>query len=158
MHTYEPLQSLRDPIPSIAGFRFHDALDVVRRAQHDRLIGWSTWPEVWHLDDNGEMRCYYAGSTGESIRRWADDPSSLLWARYEGMRVGGCTRRWVIVESRNCWIEDALVNEGDAQSFLRVREHLAAVGVQLLDVVIFDADCHWWSMQELTTGSTRWPS
>ena len=32
MHTYEPLQSRRDPVPSIAGFRFQDALDVVRRA------------------------------------------------------------------------------------------------------------------------------
>lgn len=38
-----------------------------------------------------------------------------------------------------------------------VRRALEPIGVLLLDAVVFDDDGHWWSMHELTTGSTRWP-
>ena len=32
------------------------------------------------------------------------------------------------------------------------------MGIALVDDVIFDDAMHWWSLQELTSGSTDWPS
>ena len=30
-------------------------------------------------------------------------------------------------------------------------------GITLLDVMVFDQEFHWWSLHELTSGTTRWP-
>ena len=31
------------------------------------------------------------------------------------------------------------------------------MGLTLVDAVVFDDQCHWWSMHEETSGTTRWP-
>ena len=161
MHRYERLNTeLNDPCaPPIEAFRFRAALDVVALAQVDRTIGWKTWPEVWHLDEEGAFACYYKGSTLDSIRQWATDPSPLHRSRIEGLRTTGCADRWVIVDSRPTWLHGGTAtDESDVEAFLRLRPTLQAFGVSLLDVVIFDDDQRWWSLHELTAGTTLWPS
>ena len=49
-------------------------------------------------------------------------------------------------------------SEDDARAFLRLRRGLARHGVVLLDVMVFDQEFHWWSLHELTSGTTTWTS
>lgn len=68
-----------------------------------------------------------------------------------------CPDYWVVLEPRHRWDPDRYeVTEGDAQAFVGLRRELARLGVTLLDVVVFDEDLHWWSLHELTSGSTAW--
>lgn len=157
MHTYERSEAAADgKLPDLETYRFNDALDVVAWASVDHTIGWATWPEVWHLDGDGRFQCYFKASSGDSIRRWANDPSSLFRSRAEGRRTRGCANRWLIVESRPRWLHDDTINEEDARAFLATRSHLAGIGVHLVDAVIFDDARHWWSLHEVTTGDTAW--
>ena len=48
------------------------------------------------------------------------------------------------------------VTEGDAQSFIALRSSLARFGITLLDVVIINEEFQWWSLHELTSGTTAW--
>jgi hypothetical protein len=159
MHRYERLISGLDDgcPPSIEAYRFRDALDVVALAQVDRCIGWKTWLEVWHLDGDGALACYYKASTLDSMQAWADDPAPLQRSRIEGLRSGGCGDQWLVVDSRPTWLhKPPTTDESDVEAFVRLRPALAAFGVALLDVVIFDDDQHWWSLHELTAGTTAW--
>lgn len=52
-----------------------------------------TWPEVWHLDDEGVVRCSCRASSLDTLVRWADDPSGLHRSRRAGLRTTGCTDR-----------------------------------------------------------------
>ena len=48
--------------------------------------------------------------------------------------------------------------ESDAEAFMTLRQLLAQDGIELLDAVIFDETDHWWSMHELTSGTSKWPA
>src|SRR5438105_4531026 len=137
MHTYRALwtEGSVGALPDILEYRFNDALDVIAWAEHDRTIGWKTWPEVWHLDDEGAFCCYYKASSLDSIRGWAGDPSGLHRSRREGLATGHCPRRWLIVESRQRWWYDPVIEEGDVKAFLAVREELSTIGLALVDTV-----------------------
>ncbi len=102
MHTYQRRWTPGEvpDLPSIGTYRFNDALDVVAWAEIDPTIGWRTWPEVWHLDDEGRFQCYFKASSLDSTQRWAVDPSGLHRSRREGLESGACPDRWLIVESR----------------------------------------------------------
>ncbi len=157
MHTYPrrvPKGELAHP-PPIESTPFRDVLDIVARAEVDPVIGWSTCPEVWHLDERGIFRCYYKGSSLCSIRRWVEDPSPLHRSRRVGLLEGGCGDTWVVVDSRPRWIHPP-PGEADIAAFLTVRASLEPLGVSLVDCVVFDDDQHWWSLHELTAGTTRW--
>ncbi len=161
MHTYTPRwpdEVDLDNLPSILDHRFNNALDVVAWAETDRLLGqWRNWPEVWHLDDEGTFCCYFKGSTGRTIKDFAEDPWELHMSREQGLREGGCPDRWLIVESRPRWIYEGIeVDEGDAAAFHEVRRELATLDLVLVDDVIFDDEFHWWSLNELTSGSVEW--
>lgn len=160
MHTYERIPQ-PDPLPEgffdLGSHPLRCPEDVEQWARRHPTIGWMTWPEVWHLDHDGRFCCYYQGSTPDSIKRWADDPSDLQWSRDEGRRTTGCTDHWLIVDSRPTKMRDGpTVDESDVEAFLRLRPQVEAMGVHLLDVLIFDDQCHWWSLHGLTTGSTAW--
>jgi hypothetical protein len=157
VHTYRSLVpdgQLADP-PPIQSTPFHDALDLVRRAEVDPVIGWATWPEVWHLDHRGIFRCYFKASSFHSLVSWMEDPEPLLRSRREGLAHGGCADFWVVVDSRPTWIHDP-PNEADVRALREVRLALAAVGVSMLDCVVFDDQHHWWSIQEMSNGLTQW--
>jgi hypothetical protein len=159
VHTYRKPDAARcvEDRPRIEDFRFNDALDVVEWAERDATIGWSTWPDVWHLDDCGRFCCYFKASSLDSIRHWAKDPSGLYKSRAEGLAAGDCPDRWLIVESRQApFFGESIADERDVRAFCQVRQHLAEVEVNLVDTVIFDDNGHWWSMHELTSGTTRW--
>src|SRR5207253_2798086 len=113
------------------------------------------WPEVWHLDETGTFTCYYQGSSCDSVTRWARDPSDLERSRRVGLANGGCADRWLIVDSRPVRFREP-PDEGDAWAFLSLRRHLAGTGIELVDAVVFDDDGHWWSLHELTCGTTAW--
>lgn len=78
MHTYRsrvPEGQLADP-PPVNSTPFRDALDVVRRAEIDPVIGWATYPDVWHLDETGTFQCYLQGL--ESVfHPWVAPPRPL---------------------------------------------------------------------------------
>jgi hypothetical protein len=155
VHTYDRPETPTRPLPSIAEFRFNDALDVVAYAEVNPCIGWNTWPEVWHLDSEGELACWYRGSSGDSLKRWARSPADLRRSRREGLADGGCADRWLIVDSRRVGMDDP-PDEGDGRAFLSLRRSLARIGVELVDAVVFDDKGHWWSLHELTSGTTAW--
>ena len=50
------------------------------------------------------------------------------------------------------------VTEDDVRAFMQLRQSLRDYGISLLDVVIFDQEFHWWSLHELTSGTTVWPT
>ena len=160
MHTYERIPQ-PDPLPpgffDIDTHPFRCPDDVVDWARRHPTVGWMTWPEAWHLDENGTFCCYSKGSSLDSLKGWADDASDLRRAREEGLRTGGCADSWLIIDSRPRWRRDGpTVDEGDVEAFLRLRPRLTALGVTLVDVMVFDDECHWWSLHELTTGTTTW--
>ena len=155
MHTYIRPTTIPEPFPSFEDLRFRDALDVVAYAEQVLSIGLNTWPEVWHLDDEGRLACAGPRSSCNTIKRWARDPSGLFRVRRDG-RVTACGDNWLIVDSRNVFYEPPIVDEGDVAAFLTLRRKLRRVGVHLLDAVIFDDAGHWWSLHELTAGTTAW--
>jgi hypothetical protein len=160
VHTYQhrPVAEGSLSMPRIADYRFTSAHDVVAYASADRTIGWASWPAVWHLDDGGALTCYEKASSLCSLKRWAEDPRDLYRSRQAGLEAGGCGADWLVVDSRPRWhCEDGvIVDEGDAEAFVVVRKALDLIGVRLVDAVVFDDDCHWWSMRELTLGETSW--
>jgi hypothetical protein len=157
MHTFVPRWTDDQPhdLPCFEDFHFHDALDVVAFAELDPLTTWRRWPEIWHLDDTGSFCCGSKGFTPDSVRRYADEPCHLLDCR-ETVLPTACPDRWVIVECRHPDWEPYGVDECDAEAFLRLRRALAGYSVTLLDVIVFDEDHRWWSLHELTSGTTQW--
>lgn len=156
MHTYIRPTTCPDPFPDIGEFRFTGALDVVAYAEVDPSVGRLTWPEAWHLDDSGAFACYYKGSSCDSLIRWAEEPWPLERSRREGLANDGCVDRWLIVDNRPVWFSEP-PGEGDVRAFLELRDHLRKVmRVELVDAVVFDDQGHWWSMHELTSGTTAW--
>ena len=130
-------------------FRFRSSADLVEWARRDRLTTWRTWPVVFHLDGAGAFRCYLKASSLCGIRHWSDDPTMLETSRAQGLSSpDGCASNWLILEHR--WLpEETEVTELDAAAFLMVRRHLAAIGVNLVDAVIFDREHRYWSMHDL---------
>jgi hypothetical protein len=53
-------------LPAIEELRFNDAVDVVAWAEIDFMIGHQTWPEVWHLDDDGHWWSMQELTSGRS--------------------------------------------------------------------------------------------
>jgi hypothetical protein len=53
-----------------------------------------------------------------------------------------------MVENRRFLSHGIPPSELDAQAYLVVRGDLASIGVNLVDVMIFDAHFHWWSMHD----------
>ncbi|HEY7627653.1 MAG TPA: hypothetical protein VH761_11315 [Ilumatobacteraceae bacterium] len=159
MHSYQPQWPAADAsrVPlSPADFVYRDASDVARFAAQEPLTTWYTWPDVWHLDDEGRWQCCSRGSSLDSVRRFAQAPRQMLDCRLSSTG-SPCPNNWLVLEPRHPWNADRYdVTEEDAAAFLRLRSGLAACGVTLLDVVVFDQACHWWSLSELTSGSTAW--
>jgi hypothetical protein len=159
MHSYKQRWSddrADEPLATPADFTFRDALDVAGYAEIDPLTTWYTWPDVWHLDHEGQWQCCSRGCTLDSVRTFARAPAEMLACRLSPVDPP-CPDNWVIVEPRQRWrFERPEVNEDDARAFAKLRVGLARFGVTLLDVVVFDGDFHWWSLHELTSGATAW--
>lgn len=116
---------------------------------------WRTWPEVWHLDSVGRWCCCSKGSSLDSVRRFAEHPAEMLACRR--VRTGQhCPDNWVVIEPQHPWRNDRYdVTEG-AAAFLSLRSSLAPLGANLLDVLVFHQEHRWWSLHELTSGTTAW--
>jgi hypothetical protein len=161
MHTYqrrwpEVFSDWRGP--RRGSIQFRDALDVAHYAELDPVLAWRTWPEVWHLDDEGRFRCSSRGSSLDSVREFAKRPAEMLLCREEPVDPP-CPSRWLVIEPRHPWLGDRYeVSEDDARAFLRLRRGLACHSIVLLDVMVFDQEFHWWSLHELTSGTTTWTS
>ena len=150
MGIYLPLwdQPDHEP-PRFDDYRFGSPDDVIEWARRERTIPWKTWPDVWHLDETGALRCGSKGSSGDNVRRWATDPHHLLVSRGIGLAEGGCGPNWLVVETRQPFHDVGAPTELDAQAFVEVRQALAGVGVNLIDVMIFDDTNRVWSMHDL---------
>lgn len=158
MHTYVRPTTIPEPlVPSFADLRFRDALDVVAYAELDLGIGLHTWPEVWHLDEDGGLTCAGPRSSCNTMKRWARGEGDLYEVRRNPPAGVRCGDRWVIVDSRRKGFYDPpTVDEGDVRAFGDLRRKLTRVGVDLVDAVVFDDDGHWWSLHELTSETTAW--
>jgi len=146
---YDPANLADAPSPDLEAHRFRSPDDVVEWARRDFTIPTKTFPEVFHLDVDGAYRCGYRASSLDTIGRWADDPHDLLRSRWEGMATMRCADNWLILEPRTLPSATVPPTEADAQAFAHVRKVLATVGVQLVDLVVFDSGFHAWSMHEL---------
>ena len=159
MHRFTPHWPQNSPerVPFLpSDFVYRDARDVVHYAEQEPLSVWYTRPDVWHLDSGGRWHCCGNGSTLDSIRSYAKHPSALLECRWYEPRPD-CPDFWVIVEPRQLWLRSPVeVTEADAQAFLSVRRTLAQYGITLLDTVVLTDDFRWWSLHELTSGTTAW--
>ena len=158
MHTYERIPQ-PDPLPEgffdIGAHPVRCADDVVDWASRHPTVGWMTWPEVWHLDEHGTFCCYTKGSSLDTLKGWADDPSALRCSREEGLRTTGCPDHWLIVDSRSDGATP--VDEGDVEAFVRLRPRLDRARASPSSTsMVFDDECHWWSLHELTTGTPTW--
>ena len=161
MHTYPKLWTWDDrgSYPVTEDDTFVCAEDIVAKASVWPMFGRATYPDVWHLDEAGHTDCGWSASSMCTLVRWADEPK---WLRTHLVhsREDGCEHtRWVIVDSRPTEfpIRDA-VSEADAQAFHTLRANLSELGIDLVDAVVFDDQQHWWSMRELTLGTTSWSS
>jgi hypothetical protein len=159
VHTFPKRWDWNDPLPYpvTEADTFRCAEDVVAKASVWPLYGRQTVPEVWHLDPEGHHLCGWRASSLCSLIRWADEP---FWLNQHLLhtRADGCTcSRWAIVDSRptELPIRDP-VSEADARAFTALRKRLAEDDVDLVDAVVFDDQQHWWSMRELTLGTTSW--
>jgi len=142
--------------PSPTDFTYRDARDVARYAASNSLTTWCTWPDIWHLDVGGNWHCCSQGSTLDSVQRFAEAPRRLLDCR--AMPTGDrCPDHWVVIEPRHPYLLQTYdVTEADVEAFLVLRQSLATLGVNLLDVLVVHQDYRWWSLHELTTGTTAW--
>jgi hypothetical protein len=146
---YDPANLADAECPDLEAFRFRSPDDVIEWARRDFTIRSKTFPEVFHLDVHGTYRCGYRASSLDTIGRWADNPHDLLRSRWEGMATMCCASNWLIMEPRTLPSLTVPPSEDDAKSFIHVRNVLATVGVHLVDLVIFDDECHAWSLHEL---------
>jgi hypothetical protein len=86
MHTYQrrwPEDLSNWTGPDLEGLRFRDACHVAQYVELDPVLAWRTWPEVWHLDDEGKFRCCSRGSSLDSVHRFAKRPSDMVRCRDE---------------------------------------------------------------------------
>jgi hypothetical protein len=159
MHTYQrrwPEDTTDWKFPDFEDYRFRDAHEVARYAELDPVLAWRTWPDVWHLDDEGRFSCSSKGSSLDSVHRFAERPADMLDCR-EVPVDSPCPSHWLVIEPRHPWLGDRYqVTEDDARAFLRLRRGLSKHGIALLDVVVFDQEFHWWSLHELTSGTATW--
>jgi hypothetical protein len=159
VHSYQP-QWPEDrsnwTVPNPTDFTYRDARDIAAYAANDALTTWYTYPHIWHLDREGRWRCCSKGSSLDSVRRFAEAPAHLLKCRQVPTQHP-CPDYWVVLEPRHRWdLDGQEVTEGDVEAFLVLRNGLARHGVRLLDVVILNEEFHWWSLHELTSGTTTW--
>jgi hypothetical protein len=159
MHRYTPRWSETDSerdVPSRDGRTFRDAHDFIEYAADDRLTTWYTYPWMWHLDESGRARCFSKGSSLCDVQLFAQEPERVVECRMVGTDCA-CPPYWLMIESRQSWrTRGADVTEADAAAFLDLRRTLATYGISLLDDIVVDEQFHWWSLHELTAGTTVW--
>jgi hypothetical protein len=160
MHRYEPKWPHDRPDwepPSPWDVTFRDAHDVADYASLEPLTTWYTYPHCWHLDEGGRVHCCSKGSSFDSIRRLAREPAEMVRCRLNPPEDGPCPDFWYVIEPRHPWSVDGdEVTDTDAAAFLSLRRSLGYFGITLLDVVIVTEDFRWWSLHELTSGTTAW--
>ena len=159
MHRYTPRWSETGPEEEISRRDervFRDALHFIDYASDDRLTTWYTYPWLWHLDESGRARCFSKGSSLCDVQRFAEEPDSVVGCR-EVDAGGECPPYWFIIESRRDWRRRGIgVTEADVAAFIDLRRTLATYGITLLDDIIVNERFEWWSLHELTAGTTAW--
>jgi hypothetical protein len=163
VHSYEPHREpdgtrgpdQTDDLTEIGPFTGPE--DLVAFMARDDSVSQDPRPYIYHLDANGRFCCGHYDSRWANVRGWAEYPTSLYLPQLIEPRAS-CPNRWLVVESRPTRKRrPCVVNEADAQAFVVLRTAVAEeVGLDLIDVMIFDDKYHWWSLHELTTGQTAW--
>lgn len=156
MHPFVSVATFGDPCIDPYAHQFCDAASVAGFVGRDAYFFHGLYPRLWHLGENGRPRCETRCSSCDGLRSWPEFPNSLYGSREQGLATRSCPNRWLIVEP--WWRrDDGLPGEGDVACFLTIKEILNDLGVELLDAVLVSQECGcWWSMRELTTGSSTW--
>jgi hypothetical protein len=157
VHTYEPLWTEgMSYAPFIDAPPMRGLDDVARLAPYDPVFGLLTYPTTIHLDGAGRFRCASHLSSFDGLRWWDERREGLEadWERGVGRRCGA---NWLIIEPRpRSQYRDGWVTEDDARIYLKLKDVMAEVGMNILDVIVTNDEHRWWSMHELTTGTTEW--
>jgi hypothetical protein len=158
MHTFTPRwaeswREAHDVVPH--AHTFTEATDLIAFAEFDRLTLWRSWPEIWHLDSSGAVLCSSRGLSTDTVRSMVDDPRALLGCRL--VPSPGCPDNWVVFEHRRAGQRGGMdVTDDDVTAFARLRGVAADAGVTLLDVVVVNDALQWWSLGEMSSGTTEW--
>lgn len=141
-------------LPTVTG-----VADVVEWASDEPDVGTYDWIDVWHLRGDGVVTCTAEAGPQSSLVGWAAHPGPMTSLRLDGLDKGDCGTDWLIVDARTRRSGTCRPPcRADRLAFAVLQQELADIGVRLLDAVVFDDDGHWWSLRELTTGSTTWPT
>jgi hypothetical protein len=130
----------------IEGWPFRSPRDVFGWARRDLLMECKAFSETWFLDDEG----FYAGCfhrrRPRKLQDWASDPSALLEVRRLEIDEGGGPTNWLFFENRliRRWTNSSQAN--DMAAFTSLRETMSAVGVNVVDHVIFGERDEMWSL------------
>ena len=101
------------------------------------------------------MRCSSKCSSIDDVQTIAEMPERVLDCR--DVDTGdACPNYWLLIESRRKILRRTDVTEADAAAFVSLRRSLAEHGIALLDDVIVNEQFQWWSLNELTSGTTAW--
>ncbi len=145
-------------LPNLGDFHFHGALDVAAYAEHDWLhpvadVAGDLAPRrrwgvpLWVEGLQPRLSAHVRGVTRKTCFAAARSSSTSL------VLTAGSSSSPAIHGARR----DTASDEGDGQAFVTLRRSLdEGYGITLLDVMVFDQEFHWWSLHELTSGSTTW--
>lgn len=135
---------------------YRDARDVIENGSYDPVTVWYTYPWLWHLDESGRPHCSSKASSFTDVQVFAKEIERALACRTTAVE-GVCPDYWFIIESRKHWLSGRDdVNEADVAAFVSLRRSLGDFGITLLDDIIVNERYEWWSLHELTSGSTAW--
>lgn len=131
--------------------QYRSADDVIAIWERDRNAC-PTRMDSWHLRSDGTHVCCDRLLDMPDLQELALDSFPLTWCRERGDRHD-CPTNWFLYAQYDADFE---VNEGHVEAFVEVRDELSMLGITLLDVIIVSGFDRWWSLHELTSGTTQW--
>jgi hypothetical protein len=108
--------------------------------------------DSWHLRPDGRHVCCDRLFDMPDLTVLAEDPYPLTRCREMDDRQD-CPSNWFLYAQYEPGFE---VNEGHVEAFVELRDAVSTLDITLLDVIMVSGVERWWSLHELTSGSTSW--
>jgi hypothetical protein len=131
--------------------RYLSADDVIAVWERDRTAHPSRM-DSWHLAPDGRHVCCDRLFDMPDLAVLAEDPYPLTRCREADDRQD-CPGNWFLYAQYEAGFE---VNEGHVETFVELRDAVSMLDITLLDVIVVSGFERWWSLHELTSGTTEW--